>query len=109
MKPYQKKYKSKRSKGRSTNTVWTESDIEVLTTMYHAGFSKWDIAKELDRSSGGVQQRIYILGLHKQPKRYESVSDTLTNQDATMDVWDNTLTQEPTTWIGRIKRLLGVG
>jgi lysozyme family protein len=109
MKPYQKKYRPKAGK---KNTVWTESDIDMLRTMYHAGFSKWDIAKELDRSSGAVQQRIYNMGLHKQPKLYEtgeSVSDALTNQDATMDAWDNTPTQEPTTWIGRIKRLLGIG
>ena len=106
MKPYQKKYRPKAGK---KNTVWTESDIDMLRTMYHAGFSKWDIAKALDRSSGGVQSRIYILQLHKQNKKYGTVSDALTNQDATMDAWDNTPTQEPTTWIGRIKRLLGIG
>lgn len=104
-----RKYKTKRSKGLNTGTVWTESDIDTLTTMYHAGFSNWDISVALGRSSGAVTQRIYQMGLHKQPKRYETVSDTLTTEDATMDVWDNTLTQEPTTWIGRIKRLLGVG
>jgi len=101
------KYKTKRSKGLNTGTAWTETDIEVLTNMYHAGFSKWEIATELVRSSGAVQQRIYLMGLHKQPKRYEPVSDALTTEDVGDHVWDKTPTQEPTTWIGRIKRLLG--
>lgn len=80
MKPYQKKYKTKRSKGLNANTAWTESDIETLTTMYREGYSNWDISVALGRSSGAVTQRIYILKLHK------NVSDTLTTQDATMDL-----------------------
>jgi hypothetical protein len=103
------KYKTKRSKGSNTGTTWTDTDIEVLTTMYHAGASEWEIASILKRSTGGVRSRIYSMGLHKQPKRYETVSDTLTTEDVGDHVWDKTPTQEPTTWIGRIKRLLGVG
>jgi hypothetical protein len=75
-----RKYKTKRSRGMNSNTAWTEPDIDTLTTMYHAGFSNWDISVALGRSSGAVTQRIYQMGLHK------NVSDTLTTQDATMDV-----------------------
>ena len=101
------KYKTKRSKGSNTNTTWTETDIEVLTNMYHAGFSKWEIATELVRSSGAVQQRIYLMGLHKQPKRYEPVSDTLTTEDATMDVVSDTTTSILKRWWNRLIEWMG--
>ena len=75
-----RKYKTKRSRGMNSNTAWTESDIDTLTTMYREGYSNWDISVTLGRSSGAVTQRVYQMGLHK------NVSDTLTTQDATMDV-----------------------
>lgn len=104
MKPYQKKakYKTKRSKGLNANTAWTEEDIYTLTTMYHAGFSNWDIAVALGRSSGAVTQRIYSMKLHKQNKKYETVSDTLTTEDATMDVSSVSTTSTLKRWWNRL-------
>jgi hypothetical protein len=96
------KYKSKRSKGLNTGTAWTETDIEVLTNMYHAGFSKWEIATELARSSGAVEARIYIMGLHKQPKRYEPVSDTLTTEDVGDHVSSDSTTSTLKRWWTRL-------
>jgi hypothetical protein len=99
------KYKSKRSKGLNTGTAWTDTDIEVLTNMYHAGYSKWEIATELARSSGAVESRIYSMGLHKQPKRYEtdeSVSDTLTTEDVTTHVSSDTTTSTLKRWWNRL-------
>jgi hypothetical protein len=97
-----RKYKTKRSKGMNTGTVWTESDVDTLTTMYHAGFSNWDISVALGRSSGAVTQRVYQMGLHKKPKKYETVSDTLTNQDATMDVSSVSTTSTLKRWWNRL-------
>jgi hypothetical protein len=97
-----RKYKTKRSKGMNTGTVWTESDVDTLTTMYHAGFSNWDISVALGRSSGAVTQRVYQMGLHKKPKKYETVSDTLTNQDATMDVSIMSTTSTLKRWWNRL-------
>jgi hypothetical protein len=97
-----RKYKTKRSKGMNTGTVWTESDVDTLTTMYHAGFSNWDISVALGRSSGAVTQRVYQMGLHKKPKKYETVSDTLTNQDATMDVSIVSTTSTLKRWWNRL-------
>jgi hypothetical protein len=97
-----KKYKTKRSRGMNSNTAWTESDIDTLTTMYHAGFSNWDISVALGRSSGAVTQRVYQMGLHKRTKKYETVSDTLTTQDATMDVTSVTTTSTLKRWWNRL-------
>ena len=91
-----RKYKTKRSRGMNSNTVWTESDVDTLTTMYHAGFSNWDISVALGRSSGAVTQRIYILKLHK------NVSDTLTTQDATWDVSSVSTTSTLKRWWNRL-------
>jgi hypothetical protein len=100
------KYKTKRSKGSNTGTTWTDTDIEVLTTMYHAGASEWEIASILKRSTGGVRSRIYSMGLHKQPKRYETVSDTLTTEDVGDHVVSDITTSTSKPWW---KRLLGIG
>jgi hypothetical protein len=97
-----RKYKTKRSRGMNSNTAWTESDIDTLTTMYHAGFSNWDISVALGRSSGAVTQRVYQMGLHKRTKKYETVSDTLTTQDATMDVTSVTTTSTLKRWWNRL-------
>lgn len=97
-----RKYKTKRSKGMNANTAWTESDIDTLTTMYHAGFSNWDIAVTLGRSSGAVTQRIYGMKLHKQPKKYETVSDTLTTQDTTTDLSVVSTTSTLKRWWNRL-------
>ena len=93
------KAKHKPKQGR-TNTTWTEDEINALVAMHRAGYDRWVIAKDLDRSPGAVQQRIYSMGLHKQPQKYVEdqtrkftpVSDTLTNQDTTMDVSSCTTT-----------------
>lgn len=95
MKPYQKKYK--RKEGR-TNTRWTDDEVDTLVNMYHTGASNWDIAKQLGRSHGAVTQRIYSMQLHKQPKRYETVSVALTT-------YDETPTVEKKPWW---KRILGL-
>jgi hypothetical protein len=91
-----RKYKTKRSKGVNSNTAWTADDIDTLTTMYREGYSNWDISVTLGRSSGAVTQRIYILKLHK------NVSDTLTNQDATMDVSSVSTTSTLKRWWARL-------
>ena len=91
-----RKYKTKRSRGMNSNTAWTADDIDTLTTMYREGYSNWDISVTLGRSSGAVTQRIYILKLHK------NVSDTLTNQDATMDVTSVTTTSTLKRWWNRL-------
>ena len=90
------KYKTKRSKGLNSGTAWTETDVETLVKMYFAGFSKWEISVELGRSSGAVEQRIYIMGLHK------NVSDTLTTQDATWDVSSVSTTSTLKRWWNRL-------
>ena len=87
------KYKNKASR---TNTPWTDADYANLRVMYAAGMSKWDIAKELDRSPGAVQSQIYTLGLHK------IVSDTLTTEDATWDVSSASTTSILKRWWNRI-------
>jgi hypothetical protein len=74
MKPYQKKYKPK---GTNTHTVWTESDIATLRELYAQGVSNWDISKELNRSHGAIQSRVYLLRLHE--KKSDS-SETLPNK-----------------------------
>ena len=91
-----RKYKTKRSRGMNSNTAWTVDDIETLITMYREGYSNWDISVTLGRSSGAVEQRIYIMGLHK------NVSDTLTNQDATMDVSSMSTTSTLKRWWNRL-------
>ena len=96
------KYKTKRSKGSNTGTAWTDTDIEVLTTMYHAGASEWEIASILKRSTGGVRSRIYSMGLHKQPKRYETVSDTLTTEDVGDHVVSDITTSTLKRWWNRL-------
>ena len=90
------KYKTKRNRGMNSNTAWTESDIDTLTTMYREGYSNWDISVALGRSSGAVTQRIYILKLHK------NVSDTLTTQDATWDVSSVSTTSTLKRWWNRL-------
>ena len=91
-----RKYKTKRSRGMNSNTAWTESDIDTLTTMYREGYSNWDISVALGRSSGAVTQRVYQMGLHK------NVSDTLTTQDATMDVSSVSTTSTLKRWWARL-------
>jgi len=95
-----KKYKRKTST--NTGTAWTDTDIEVLTNMYFAGFSKWEIAAELNRSSGAVQQRTYIMGLHKKLNINDPVSDTLTSEDATYHVISDTNTSTLKRWWNRL-------
>jgi DNA-binding NarL/FixJ family response regulator len=97
-----KKYKTKRSKGLNSGTAWTETDTETLCQMYFAGFSKWEIAKELKRSSGAVEQRTYIMGLHKKLNINDPVSDTLTSEDATWDVSSDTTTSTLKRWWNRL-------
>ena len=91
-----RKYKTKRSRGMNSNTAWTADDIYTLTTMYREGYSNLDISVALGRSSGAVTQRVYQMGLHK------NVSDTLTNQDATMDVTSVTTTSTLKRWWNRL-------
>lgn len=91
-----RKYKTKRSRGMNSNTAWTESDIDTLTTMYREGYSNWDISVTLGRSSGAVTQRVYQMGLHK------NVSDTLTTQDATWDVSSVSTTSTLKRWWARL-------
>ena len=91
-----RKYKTKRSRGMNSNTAWTESDIDTLTTMYREGYSNWDISVTLGRSSGAVTQRVYQMGLHK------NVSDTLTTQDATWDVSSVSTTSTLKRWWNRL-------
>lgn len=97
-----KKYKTKRSKGSSNGTAWTETDIETLRRMYFAGFSKWEIAEELKRSSGAVQQRAYSMGLHKKLNINDPVSDTLTSEDATYHDSSDTTTSTLKRWWNRL-------
>jgi len=95
-----KRYKRKTSS--NTGTAWTDEHTDTLLTMYHAGFDTRDIAKALNRSRGAVQQRIYVTGLHKQPKRYETVSVPLTSEDATKHVVSDTTTSILKRWWTRL-------
>jgi hypothetical protein len=60
---------------------WTEEELNVLRTMYHAGVAHSEISRMLNRSVGAVQQRAHYEGLtsHRATKKY--VSDTLTMQE----------------------------
>ena len=86
---------------------WTESDIDTLRTMYIAGMTYTEIARILGRSSAACQQRAYQMGLPKMRKKLQqqNVSATLTSQAVSREEAQ----PEPTTWIGRVKRLLGIG
>lgn len=90
------KYKTKRSRGMNSNTAWTADDIDTLTTMYHAGFSNWDISVALGRSSGAVTQRVYQMGLHK------NVSDTLTTEAVGDHVSSDATTSTLKRWWNRL-------
>jgi len=88
---------------------WTENEVDVLRTMYHAGATYPEIAKMLKRSAGACQQRAHHEGITKSRTNKQYVSDTLTTQ--VVEEYTNEISSdvEPTTWIGRIKRLLGIG
>lgn len=84
---------------------WTESEIDVLRTMYHAGATYNEIAKMLKRSAGACQQRAHHEGITKTRKQY--VSDTLTTQETREYVNEISSDVKPNKpwW----KRLLGIG
>ena len=82
---------------------WTAEETDTLRTMYHAGIRHKEIARILNRSVGAVQQQAHAMNKRDAAEGYvhvkedAPVSDTLTTEQA------------PTTWIGRVKRLLGIG
>ena len=98
---------------------WTEDELDTLRTMYHAGITHKEIGRVLGRSASACQQRAHYLGLTKPAADKKYVSDTLTIQE--MRDYANEISSDvepeqlefdftpPTTWIGRIKRLLGLG
>ena len=51
---------------------WTEEEMEVLRTMYHAGEKHKDIARILNRSEGAVQQRASMMGMQSPSLRSAS-------------------------------------
>lgn len=85
---------------------WTEEEIEVLRTMYHAGTKHKDIARILNRSVGAVQQRASMMGLTADGgRRY--VSEPLTSDGVIDDLDEISLDVAPNKpwW----KRMLGIG
>jgi len=60
---------------------WTENEVDVLRTMYHAGATYPEIAKMLKRSAGACQQRAHHEGITKSRTNKKYVSDTLTMQE----------------------------
>ena len=86
---------------------WTEEEIEVLRTMYHAGEKHKDIARILNRSVGAVQQRASMEGLTAIGNRRKYVSDPLTTHDVIDDLDEISLDVAPNKpwW----KRMLGIG
>jgi len=48
---------------------WTEEDEHILTSYFHRGFSIKEIAKLMNRNSGGISSRIKKLGLKKTATR----------------------------------------
>lgn len=86
---------------------WTEEEMEVLRTMYHAGEKHKDIARILNRSEGAVQQRASMIGLTGSRNRRKYVSDTLTSGGVVEDLDEISFGAAPNTpwW----KRMLGIG
>lgn len=60
MKPYQKKITRIPNASR-TNTKWTDEDRALMVSLHNEGMSNWDIAKQLNRSHGAIQQQLYLL------------------------------------------------
>ena len=89
------------------NTKWTEEEIEVLRTMYHAGTKHKDIARILNRSVGAVQQRASMMGLTADGGRRKYVSEPLTSDGVIDDLDEISLDVAPNKpwW----KRMLGIG
>lgn len=85
---------------------WTEEEIDMLRTMYHAGEKHKDIARILNRSVGAVQQRASIEGLTASGSRRKYVSEPLTTYDEMTDVDEISLNVAPNKpwW----KRMLGL-
>ena len=86
---------------------WTEEEIEVLRTMYHAGTKHKDIARILNRTEGAVQQRAHKMGLTADGSRRKYVSEPLTNDGVINDLDEISLDVAPNKpwW----KRMLGIG
>lgn len=86
---------------------WTEEELDVLRTMYHAGERHKDIARILNRSEGAVQQRASMEGLTADGGRRKYVSDPLTTHDVIDDLDEISLDVAPNKpwW----KRMLGIG
>ena len=76
---------------------WTPAEDRKLAKMRNEGVRYKDIAKALGRTEGACHQRAYNMGLNKPHAIDEPV---MTREEM--------YSPEPTTWIGRIKRLLGV-
>ncbi len=76
---------------------WTKADDTRLAKMRGAGLGYKHIAVALGRTEGACQNRACGLGIAKPHAIDEPV---MTREEM--------YSPEPTTWIGRIKRLLGV-
>ena len=76
---------------------WTEAEDNVLRSMRSAGVPYRDCARILKRTEGSCYNRAHGLGFAK-PHAI----------DAPVITHEEMYSSEPTTWIGRIKRLLGV-
>ena len=80
---------------------WTDKEDKFLTKMRNAGESYKEIGYCLGRTCNACTQRAFVLGITK--KR----SDSLPIDEPVM-TREEMYSPEPTTWIGRVKRLLGV-
>ena len=76
---------------------WTPAEDRKLATMRDEGKTFTQIAKAMGRSAPACQQRHW--------KNQNVVSETLTSKDVSREEAQ----PEPTTWIDRVKRLLGIG
>lgn len=88
-------------------TKWTEEELEVLRTMYHAGEKHKDIARILNRTEGAVQQRASMMGITAEGNRRRYVSEPLTSDGVIDDLNEISLDVAPNKpwW----KRMLGIG
>lgn len=80
---------------------WTDTDDFRLTEMRDEGVSYRRIGIQLGRSEHACAQRGFQLGLTK--KRSDSLPI-----DEPVITYEEMYSPEPTTWIGRVKRLLGI-
>ena len=80
---------------------WTAREDRFLTKMRSVGERYKEIGFCLDRSEAACTQRAFVLGITNKGSEPLPIDEPVITHE-------EMYSPEPTTWIGRIKRLLGV-